>query len=46
MLQQPTNTAAINTLRNYQEMISDEEDEGINSKMYRINKNSKKFRKQ
>lgn len=27
-------------------MISDGEDEGINSKVYRINKNSKKFRKQ
>ena len=27
-------------------MISEGEDEGINSKVYRINKNSKKFRKQ
>jgi hypothetical protein len=33
-----------NTLRDYQEMISDDED-GINSRAYRLQKNSKKYHK-
>lgn len=34
-----------NTLRDYQEMISDDED-GLNSRAYRLQKNSKKYLKQ